>query len=111
MQRDKMAMRWLRRAALIMVALYLCALAILWHQQRAVMYFPRSEQTAPDVAGFAGAQSLALATSDNQHLVAWFRPPPHNQPTLLYFHGNGGNLATEARRLNVLADMGLGILG
>ena len=109
MRRGRWASRWFWRATLLVAAIYLCALGVVWHQQRALMYFPRSEQTAPAMAGFAGAQSLVLTTSDNQNLVAWFRPPPQNQPTILYFHGNGGNLASEARRLGVLADFGLGI--
>ena len=102
-------MRFLKFALAAFVALYLMAFAAIWHFQRHLMYFPHTEQVAPDLAGFPGAQSLILSTADNQHLIAWFRAPAAGQPLILYFHGNANNLAQDASRLKALAgdDYGL----
>ena len=103
-------MLWLKRAALGLAALYVAALGIIWLAQRALLFLPNPAQTAPDVAGFAGAQSLALTTADNEHLIAWYRPALATGRFILYFHGNGGNLSREARRIEVLASEGMGVL-
>ena len=101
--------RWLRRAALGLAALYLLALGALYAFQRSALYFPRTDRVAPGIAGLAGAQNLTLATQDGETIVAWHRPAAAGKRTILYFHGNGGNLATVAPRLQALSDDGTGV--
>ena len=103
-------MRFLKFALAFLATLYLAAFAVIWQFQRHLMYFPHPEQVAPDAAGFPGAQSLTLTTTDNQRLVAWFRAPAAGQPLILYFHGNANNLAQDARRLSALAGTDYGLL-
>lgn len=103
-------MLWLKRAAFGLAALYVAAFGIIWLAQRVLLFRPNPALIAPDVAGFSGAQSLALTTADNEHLIAWYRPTLTNRRFILYFHGNGGNLSREALRIEALVSGGMGVL-
>ena len=41
---------------------------------------------------------------------AWFAPPPPSGPTLVWSHGNGGNIGGRAEVLLALVDAGVGVL-
>ena len=102
-------MRLLKFALALLITLYVAALTALWQFQRQLMYFPKPPQIAPEAAGFPGLQTVTLTTSDNQRLIAWYRPPASGQPLILYFHGNANNLAQDAARLNALAGTDFGL--
>lgn len=56
--------------------------------ERRIWFHPtRGKTPAP-----AGWQAIDVPTSDGLHLNAWWRNPPQGAPTLLSFHGNGGNI-------------------
>jgi fermentation-respiration switch protein FrsA (DUF1100 family) len=48
-------------------------------------------------------QELELKTLDNTDIYAWYSPPQKGQKTILYFHGNAGNLAGRYDRLGKFA--------
>jgi fermentation-respiration switch protein FrsA (DUF1100 family) len=56
-------------------------------------FFPsRGETETP--AGFGVAyRPIAVATADGQTLGGWWMPHPSARATILYLHGNGGNLS------------------
>ncbi len=43
-------------------------------------------------------QEINLKTADNTDIYAWFSPPQKGQKTILYFHGNAGNLMGRSDR-------------
>jgi fermentation-respiration switch protein FrsA (DUF1100 family) len=43
-------------------------------------------------------QEINLKTADNTDIYAWFSPPQKGQKTILYFHGNAGNLTGRSDR-------------
>lgn len=74
-------------------------------------FFPSpGETTTPAQAGIA-YESLTIHTADGERVHAWLMRAPAARATVIYFHGNGGNLSvwapivTETRRrgLTVLA--------
>ena len=75
--------------ALIALAAYL--------GQRRLMYFPDRARTLPAQAGLAGVEERVLKTPDGARVIAWYGKARPGQPTLLYFHGNGGSLADPRR--------------
>lgn len=80
-----------------------------WAFQRKLMYFPDTERVSPAAAGLAGVEERVLATPDGEHVVAWYGRARPGQPTILYFHGNGGNLMNRAERMRVYMDRGRGV--
>ena len=50
-----------------------------------------------------------LKTPDGARVVAWYGKAQPGQPTLLYFHGNGGSLANRAPRIRRFMGEGWGV--
>lgn len=92
------------------IAIYLVMLAALALAQRSLMYFPAGPQGPAAAFGLADAETLALKTADGETIVAWYQPAARNKPLFLYFHGNGGTLATRVGLLHSLAADGSGFL-
>jgi uncharacterized protein len=95
---------------LALVALYAIALGALALGQRKLMYFPPADEGAPAEAGLPQARVLDLKTSDGETLVAWYVAPAPDRPLILYFHGNGGGLASRNIRFQKLTETGDGLL-
>ena len=105
-------MRYLKMAVIALVMLYLTMIGVLWAFQRNLMYFPDG---APRVAplfdpALRGVQEVLLTTVDGVELAAWHAPAPPNRPTVVMFHGNGGSLRYERRRLKSFRDADMGAL-
>jgi fermentation-respiration switch protein FrsA (DUF1100 family) len=83
---------------------------LMYLNQRAFLYFPERERTAPAAAGFAAARELTLETADGERVIAWHLPPEGDRPVILYFHGNGGSLRLRAERLAALTADGTGLV-
>lgn len=91
-------------AALVLVGL--AAFAASGALERALLYpFDPTPASPP-----AGLTQSSLDAGDGARLVVWSAPPARGKPTLLYFHGNGGNLAVRAGRFTAFARRGFGIV-
>ena len=91
---------------LIAYALVACAA---YFGQRRLMYFPDRVRTPPAQAGLANVEERVLRTPDGTRLIAWYGKAKPGQPTLLYFHGNGGGLADRAPRIERFMAEGWGV--
>lgn len=90
--------------------LYLAALAIAYFAQRRLTYFPDATRIAPAELGLSGVTEETFTAPDGARLVAWYAPARPGQPTLLYFHGNGGGLSGRAYRFERYQKAGFGVL-
>jgi uncharacterized protein len=102
--------RHLRRLAFAVFALYACALAVLFVNQRSLLYPASDRRATAAEAGLAGFQDLVLQTPDGERLVAWWKPPVPGRALILYFHGNGGSLWSGRFRAQALTASGRGLL-
>ncbi len=100
-------LKFLKRAALTLLALYLVAVAGLYAFQRRMMYHPPTAATSPAETGLP-IQVVPLTTTDGEHLIAWWLPAQPGKPTLLYFGGNGDSLQTQENRWTRIAAAGVG---
>ena len=103
-------MALLKWTLIVLLVGYLGVLVLLYVMQRALMYFPESERTAPAAAGLPAAQEILLDTADGEKVVAWHVPPRGDQPVVLYLHGNGGALRNRADRFRALTADGTGLV-
>lgn len=71
-----------------------------------LIFFP--ERGAPDPP--ARVAERWLTTADGLRLHAWFVEAPAGAPTLVWSHGNGGNVAGRGGVLLALAARGVGVL-
>ncbi len=102
-------MTYLLKTALVLGALYMVILAIAYLGQRRLMYFPDSARTPPASVGLAGVEERLLTAPDGARIVNWWAKAAPGQPTLLYFHGNAGSLATRAERIATYRSRGRGV--
>jgi uncharacterized protein len=96
--------------AVAVFCVYAGMAAVLFFEQRSLMYFPETIHTSPAQAGLPEAQEATLTTADGEHIVSWQVAPRHGKPVILYFHGNGGALRYRVQRFrNLIAD-GIGLV-
>ena len=95
---------------LLFAALLYCGMiALLYVNQRKLLFQPntsRPDLAQADVPGLRGVEVAA----DGLKLLAWFKPAQDGKPTLLYLHGNGGNLDNRVPRMRRFAETGWGLL-
>lgn len=78
--------------------------------QRRLMYFPDPERVSPASFNLPGVGEHIIDAPDGARLVSWYAPATPGQPTILYFHGNAGNLANRSERLRRFRGRGYGVL-
>jgi uncharacterized protein len=94
----------------------LAAVALLWSQQRRLIYLPAPRAVPAAAALLPGAEEVTFPTEDGLRLDAWFLPattPGRWQgrgPAVLVCNGNGGNRSLRAPLAAALARAGLAVL-
>lgn len=91
-------------------------MAVLWWQQRHLIYFPDAAQVPPAQKVIDGARDVTLRTEDGLELEAWFVPPDPaskdagRRMAVLVAPGNGGNRAGRAGFAELLKRRGFAVL-
>lgn len=84
-----MPLKLLLAVGAVLVAIFAFVRAI----EPRVAFFPTpGEDTVPSAAGLP-FEAFTINTADGERLRAWLLPNPHARATIVYFHGNGGNLS------------------
>jgi uncharacterized protein len=104
-----MILSFLTRLTITAVILYLCIVGAAWVFQRKLLYFPSPQRVPPAVTGLQGVTERVLQTPDGQQIITWVGPSKPGFPTILYFHGNGGNLSGRAARMATYLAQGYGM--
>ena len=89
--------------------IYLAAGGALYLGQRRLVYFPNPQRTPPEEFGLANVEERTLKTPDGEALICWYAKAQPGQPTILYFHGNAGNISTRAERIRKYMVRGRGM--
>jgi fermentation-respiration switch protein FrsA (DUF1100 family) len=76
---------------------------------RLFMYFPDPARITPAEAGLVGVEEIELSSGDGETLIAWYAKAKPGQPTILYFHGNAGNAAARAEKIEIMRERGAGV--
>jgi len=105
-------MRMLFNLVITMAAIYLVlVLLVFWGQSR-LIYFPgigREIVATPDQIGLA-YESIEISTTDHQTLHSWFVPAAESKGTVLFFHGNAGNISHRLDYLSMFHRLGYNTL-
>ena len=90
--------------------IYLVLLILLFIFQRNLMYHPNENNYFGDKLEVE-VQKISIKTSDNIDLLGWFHKKDLKKfKTILYFHGNAGNLENRIHKLNHFKDMDINFL-
>lgn len=105
-------MRMLFNLAITVVFFYLVLVLLVYWGQSRLVYFPeigREIVTTPDQIGLA-YESIEISTTDHQTLHSWFVPAAENKGTILFFHGNAGNISHRLDYLFMFYQLGYNTL-
>ena len=91
-------------------AVYIAAVTYLYLAQRSYVFVPGGTLSDPADFRLSGVQAISLQAQDGVSLTAWYAEPRPGQPTVLYFHGNAGNLSDRAERFERILQSGFGLL-
>jgi len=103
------ALAFLKLTLVTFGLLYAVALSGIYAFQRDLQYFPTRRDPAPDAVGLTGVARVALPTPDGETLVLWVSPPVGDRPTILFLHGNAGEIADRADRFAFYQAQGYGV--
>lgn len=104
-------MMGLLRAVLIALALaYLAIMLYMYLQQRRLQYFPARDAISPQAAGLSGVSEERVKTPDGETIVLWHAKAGPGMPTVLFFHGNAGEISGRCERLAHYQAQGFGAL-
>ena len=99
---------------LVLAALaYAAVVALMWFRQESLLFLPgipsRAIFATPADIGLEH-EELWIETADGETLHAWFVPARHERGTLLFFHGNAGNISHRLESLRIFHRLGLSVL-
>lgn len=97
---------------LIPLTAYLVLLLLLYFSQSRLLYYPnlpsRQIAASPDSWGMA-FESVEIVAGDGVKLHGWFIPAENSHATLLFFHGNAGNISHRLDSLRLFHELQLSV--
>lgn len=100
----------MRKLIVFLILIYTAAFAALWFGRFAAIYPFDPTYVSPANAGIPAIRALDFNSFDQTKLVIWTKHPRDGKPTIVYFHGNAGNLAGRAQRFDRLIARGYGVI-
>jgi fermentation-respiration switch protein FrsA (DUF1100 family) len=98
------------RAMLILIAgAYILITVYMYATQRSHQYFPGHQGLSASAVGLRGVEDVKLASTDGEALQGWYSPAQSCKPTILYLHGNGGEISDRAERFAAYQAEGFGV--
>jgi len=100
--------------ALVVVAVSVTAIfvvlvaAVRWLEPRFAFFPSAGEDVTPRDFGVE-FEPVSMSTRDGERLHGWWLRPPSPRATILYFHGNGGNLSNWAPILTTIVKRGYAV--
>ncbi len=89
---------------------YALLLLSLYFLQSSLIYFPQSRlQTLPSQIGLQ-YEDVYFDTDDNERLHGWYIPASDAPLTILFFHGNAGNISHRLDSLSIFHELGMNTL-
>lgn len=100
----------LLRISFIVVFLLFFFNAYLFLQQPNMLFYPVKEITATPTEWGLAYEQVELKLADNTKISGWYLPHPQAAKTVLFFHGNGGNISHRGNSLSVFHQLNLNVL-
>ena len=93
----------------LLILIYVGITVVIYFYQRKLLYHPFSTQVSGEglIHNF---ETINFKTSDNLLLKGWFHLKNSKKKTILFFHGNAGNLDNRIDKLNSIGNMDVNFL-
>lgn len=105
-------MRMLLNLLMLLVVAYLAMVLLVYSFQSRLVYFPEAVQQIRNTPQAIGLDytSVNIATSDDETLHGWWVSAPDAKGTVLFFHGNAGNISHRLDYLTMFKRLGYNTL-
>lgn len=94
------------------ISLYIALTIYVYYMQSALIYYPnmpgRKLVATPQNIGLL-YEDVALLTKDNIQLHGWFVPADAAKASVLFFHGNAGNISHRLESIDIFHRLGLNV--
>jgi len=92
---------------ILLILLFAVYTVYLYFNQSKYVYFPTSDIAAtPSDAGLF-YEDIMLKTSDGINISGWYIPAENQRGTILFFHGNGGNISHRIEFIEMFYELNL----
>lgn len=92
--------------------IYVAIMALVYYQQSSLIYYPnipgRNLVATPEDIGL-GYEDVQFVTRDSIRLHGWFVVNENAKGTLLFFHGNAGNISHRLESIAIFHELGLNV--
>ena len=88
---------------------YALATLAMYVFQRELQYRAENKGLTPENVGVKGATVETLTTPDGEKIIVWYAAATAGKPTILYFHGNAGEIGDRPLRFNYYHSRGFGV--
>ena len=106
-------LRWLLALAAVGGAVYVAFGVLLYAAQERMAHLPeipgRSLEASPAAIGLEH-ETLEITAEDGVRLHGWRIPHPEPRATVLFFHGNAGNISHRLDTIEILHGLGLEVV-
>lgn len=89
--------------------IYAAVALLLYLFQSSLVYFPTRVLAATPAAVDLAFEDVSFTTADGVTLHGWFVPAPSPRATLLFFHGNAGNISHRLESLLIFHRLGISV--
>lgn len=93
----------------IVVSVWILLSLLLYIFQPKFVYFPYPDLAATPADAGLKYEEVNLTTSDQLKINGWFMPHDRPRATLLFLHGNGGNISHRLEKLLIFDQLGLAV--
>ena len=94
----------------VIILCYLLILVFVFFYQRNLLYHPFENNYSTHETKFS-YEEVFIPTSDGNNLKGWFHKKDlNNKKTLVFFHGNAGDLKNRIYKLNLIKDFDINFL-
>ena len=112
MRPNEQQMNTIWKFLLLAVCLYAGVTALIYFRQSSLIYYPniagKNLTATPQHIGLA-FEDVELVTEDKVRLHGWFIPSDNARGTLLFFHGNAGNISHRLDSIAIFNRMRLNV--
>lgn len=100
----------LARLLSLIVLIYVAVCVFVWVFQARLIYFPSAEYVSTPADVGLQFEELSLTTSDGVSIAAWYIPFATPKGTILFCHGNAGNISHRLVSIHALHSLGYNVL-
>lgn len=104
-----MLKRMLQSILFIIISVWVLLSLMIYFNQANFIYFPQKSLDATPESISLDYEDLTLSTSDGVDINAWWIPHPQARATLLFLHGNAGNISHRLDSINIFHQLGLSV--